>query len=292
MPTRGKLVTLWFGGLAALGLGLGVFLSRQALLELWYLRQLESDDASDRISAIHVLGEMRSREAAKRLLRFLVDEDRPEFFEALRAFAKIGPRAAEAAPKLVEAYFVVRDTFDETEDTNPTVAVRQALVGIGSPSVAPLIIALQNAVEEGYWSNGKVRRKFSVIFKSLGRDAAEALLDALAQSPDLGITVEDCVAAQGLSALPLLIERLRSNSPSDQLWAANIAWELAATHAEGVRAIADARLDSREPLRSRLLHVLDLTTDFGRNVLLEAQGSGDVRTRRAAQSALDALTGE
>jgi HEAT repeat protein len=101
--TRGMRLAFLTGALALLLIGGTVYASRNWLLTEWYLRNLDSGDASERETAALRLGKLGAVRALPRLARILLpfpEEDTGVRNAAAAALAKIGPRPA-AIPYLI-----------------------------------------------------------------------------------------------------------------------------------------------------------------------------------------------
>ncbi|MEM7233170.1 MAG: HEAT repeat domain-containing protein [Planctomycetota bacterium] len=221
--TLAWIMILGLGSLAAIS-----WIARDALLERWYLVQLESNDVVKQDNACHALGRLKSSLAVPRLLDLL--EERPGNPPFLTppgsALCEIGEPAAERLVARLEAAFADFDRFADVSKEDPFALVLEhllerlgadaseaigAALGRTKPRVDVVLVSLIDKL-------GPAGRDLMVPLFRLSLTHADSELSAVTVRRLLAAFPQDIpsvIDATGGSDGDEVIERIRQSLPED-----------------------------------------------------------------------------
>ncbi len=228
MPVSRKKIAVWIiASSTAILLG-AVFLSRNALLESWYVSRLDAASRETRIDAIRRLAVLRSAKAVPKLAQMLGAEEDPQVFAALEALEKIGPRAEAAAPAVVRV--LLRPLPASTMPSPPSpaeksvherlvAASREALAAIGPRSIPHVLAGVSNTLSHRGWSFDCPERAFRVLVNWID-ESLNHLVSAL-KNGDLPLRefASDVILSFGPTALETAVQLLSGGDSELRAWA-------------------------------------------------------------------------
>jgi len=266
---RGKRTALVLALLLGGVLAAGLVVLRPVLLEMYYLSELNGSDRHRRRSALERLGEMRSSRAAMPLARIIREERFREDYQrsivfsriadvqmeadlemaALMALEKIGPRAREALPVLLEAL-----------------------------SRGPINAFQGVAIQEAKTLAAAGARDLPLLLQAL-REKKGVLHDIVAQA--LGL-----IGPEAREAVPVLIEVSRDDD--DETFRHAVVWALGRIGPDAIPALTGSLVSSHGQdghgfyVAARALK----ETEAGTEALLAHLGHPQPRARAAAAFAI------